>query len=179
MHGCPFRGTRNSTYRLCRDHFANPSQMGCFAEPRCSTRNCLTPACTDGIALWPSSCRSPQATLIRRSVLRFFVPDQSPEHAEDTYNDFRAIHNAADKRIRSIAFLDRERQKEVQLCVGQDEPWYSGKILLILLCYPRGYLVFTRDRGIDSGSPIMVQTTDARVEEFDPLDKSGKLSRGA
>jgi hypothetical protein len=111
--------------------------------------------------------------------LKFFVPDQSPEHAEDIYNDFRALHNAADKRIRSIAFLDRERQTEVQLCVGMDEPWYSGKILLILLCYPRGYLIFTQDRGINIGSPIMVQTTDARVEEFDPFDEPRKVSRGA
>jgi hypothetical protein len=111
--------------------------------------------------------------------LKFFIPDQSPEHAEDTYNDFRALHNAADKRIRSIAFLDRERQKELQLCVGEKEPWYGGKILLILLCYPRGYQVFTHQRGIDSGSPILIPTTDARVEEFDPFDKPGKLSRGA
>ncbi len=111
--------------------------------------------------------------------MKFFVPDQSPEYAEDIYNDFRALHNAADKRIRSITFSDRERRAEVQLCVGENDPWYGGKILLILLCYPRGYLVFTQDRGIDSGSPIMVQTTDARVEEFDPFDKPGKLSRGA
>jgi len=113
--------------------------------------------------------------------LKFFVPDQSPEHAEDIYNDFRAFHNAADKRIRSIAFFDRERQKEVQLCVGKDEPLYGGKILLILFCYPRGYQVFTKDRGIDGGSPMMVQTTDARVEEFDldPFDNERKLSRGA
>jgi hypothetical protein len=111
--------------------------------------------------------------------LKFFVPDRSPEHAEDIYNDFRALHNAADKRIRSIAFLDREQQKEVQLCVGKDEPWYGGKILLILLCYPRGYQIFTQDRGIDSGSPIMIQITDVRVEEFDPFDTPNKLSRGA
>jgi hypothetical protein len=111
--------------------------------------------------------------------LKFFVPDQSPEHAEDIYNDFRALHNAADKRIRSITFFDRERQTEVQLCVGKDEPWYGGKILLILLCFPRGYHVFTQERGIDSGSPIMIQTTDARVEEFDPFDQPNKLSRGA
>ena len=111
--------------------------------------------------------------------LKFFVPDQSPEQAEDIYNDFRALYNAADKRIRSIVFLDRERQTEVQLCVGMDDPWYSGKILLILFCYPRGYPVFTQDRGIDTGSPIMVQTTDARVEEFDPFDEARKLSRGA
>jgi hypothetical protein len=111
--------------------------------------------------------------------LKFFVPDQSPEQAEDIYNDFRALHNAADKRIRSIAFLDRERQTNVQLCVGMAEPWYGGKILLILLCYSRGYLVFTQDRGVDTGSPILVQTTDARVEEFDLFDQSNKLSRGA
>jgi hypothetical protein len=111
--------------------------------------------------------------------LKFFVPDQPPEHAEDIYNDFRALHNAADKRIRSIAFLDRERQTEVQLCVGMDEPWYSGKILLILLCYPRRYLIFTQGRGIDAGSPIMVETSDARVEEFGPFDEPRKLSRRA
>jgi hypothetical protein len=111
--------------------------------------------------------------------LKFFVPDQSPEQAEDIYSDFRALHNAADKRIRSIAFLDRERQTEMQLCVGMGDPWYSDKILLILLCYPRTYLVFTQARGIDTGSPIMVQIADARVEEFDPFDEPRKLSRGA
>ncbi len=111
--------------------------------------------------------------------MKFFVPDQSTERAEDIYNDFRALHNAADKRIRSIAFLDRERRAEVQLCVGENEPWYGGKILLILLCYSRGYHIFTRERGIESGSPITVQTTDARVEEFDPFDRPSKLSRGA
>ncbi len=125
------------------------------------------------------SRRSREPVPIRRRVLKFFVPDQSPEHAEDIYNDFRALHNAADKRIRSIAFLDRERQNEVQLCVGKEEPWYGGKILLILLCYPRGYQVFTQARGIESGSPILVQTTDARVEEFEPYDNQHKLSRGA
>ena len=103
--------------------------------------------------------------------MRFFVPDQSPEHAEDNYNDFRAIHNAVDKRIRSIAFLDREMQQEMKLSVGKEEPWYNDTILLILLCYPSGYQVFTKERGIESGSPIMVHTTDARVEEFDPFDK--------
>jgi hypothetical protein len=108
--------------------------------------------------------------------MKFFVPDHSPERAEEIYGDFRALHNAADKRIRSITFLDRERRTEVQLCVGENEPWHGGKILLILLCYPRGYQVFTNERGIDSGSPIMVQTTDARVEEFDPFDRPGKLS---
>lgn len=45
--------------------------------------------------------------------------------------------------------------------------------------YPRGYLVFTQDRGIENGSPIMVQTTDARVEEFDPFDEPRELSRGS
>jgi hypothetical protein len=111
--------------------------------------------------------------------VKFFVPGQSAEHAEDIYNDFQALHKAADKRIRSITFLDRELQREVQLCVGQDEPWYGGKILLILLCYPRGYQIFTQERGIDRGTPIMVQTTDARVEEFDPFDRPSKLGRGA
>ncbi|MGB2664511.1 MAG: hypothetical protein WAK48_10935 [Candidatus Acidiferrum sp.] len=111
--------------------------------------------------------------------MKFFVPDQPPEHAEDIYNDFRALHNAADKRIRSITFLDRERRAEVQFCVGENEPWYGGKILLILLCYRRGYHVFTQERGIDSRSPIMVQTTVARVEEFDPFDWPSKLSHGA
>jgi hypothetical protein len=111
--------------------------------------------------------------------MEFFVPGQSPEHAEDIYNDFQALYKAADKRIRSITFRDRDRQREVRLCVGQDEPWYGGKILLILLCYPRGYYVFTQERGIDSGSPIIVQAMDARVEEFDPFDRPSKLSRGA
>jgi hypothetical protein len=120
-----------------------------------------------------------QSHLCRRWAVKFFVPGQSAEHAEDIYNDFQALHKAADKRIRSITFLDRELQREVQLCVGQDEPWYGGKILLILLCYPRGYQIFTQERGIDSGSPIMVQTTDARVEEFDPFDRPSKLGRGA
>jgi hypothetical protein len=99
--------------------------------------------------------------------MKFFVPDQSPEHAEEIYSDFQLLHQAADKRIRSITFLDRELRAEVQLCVGKEEPWYGGKILLILLCYPRGYQIFTRERGIDDGLPILVQTTDARVEEFD------------
>jgi hypothetical protein len=109
--------------------------------------------------------------------MKFFVPDQSPQRADEIYGDFRALHNAADKRIRSITFLDRERRTEVQLCVGENEPWNGGKILLILLCYPRGYQVFTKAQGIDSGSPIMVQTTDARVEEFDPFDRTSKFSR--
>ncbi len=60
----------------------------------------------------------------------------------------------------------------MQLCGGKEEPWYGGKILLILLCYPRGYQIFTRERGIDGGSPILVQTTDARVEEFDLFDSA-------
>jgi hypothetical protein len=81
--------------------------------------------------------------------MKFFVPDQSPEHADDIYNDFRTLHNAADKQIRSITFMDRERRPEVQLCVGENEPWYGGRILLILLCYPRGYQVFTQERGIE------------------------------
>jgi hypothetical protein len=109
--------------------------------------------------------------------MKFFVPDQSPDRAEDIYSDFQALHNAADKRIRSITFLDRERRTEVQLCVGENEPWHGGKILLILSCYPRGYQVFTKERGIDSGSSIMLQTTDARVEEFDRFDRPNKLSR--
>jgi hypothetical protein len=46
------------------------------------------------------------------------------------------------------------------------------------LCYPRGYQVFTQERGIESGSPITVQATDARVEEFDPSDRPNTLSRG-
>jgi hypothetical protein len=37
----------------------------------------------------------------------------------------RALHNAADKQIRSITFLDRERRAEVQLCVGENEAWYG------------------------------------------------------
>jgi hypothetical protein len=110
--------------------------------------------------------------------MRFFVPDQSADHAEDIYNDFRALHKAADKRIRSITYFDKELATEVQLCVGKDEPWYSGKILLILLCYPRA-LVFTKDRGIENGAPIMVQLADARIEEFDFLDRPSSLSRGA
>ncbi len=57
--------------------------------------------------------------------MKFFVPDQPPEYAEDIYNDFRALHNAADKRIRSITFLDRERRAEVQLCVGEPAPLAS------------------------------------------------------
>jgi hypothetical protein len=108
--------------------------------------------------------------------MKFFVPDQSPERAEEIYDDFRALHNAAEKRIRSITFLDREHRTEVKLCVGENEPWNGGKILLILLCYPRGYQVFTKERGIDSGAPIMVQTPDARMEEFDPFDRASKSS---
>jgi hypothetical protein len=111
-------------------------------------------------------------------TMKFFVPDQSAEHAEDIYNDFRALHKAADKRIRSITYFDKELGAEVQLCVGKDEPWYGGKILLILLCYPRAF-VFTKDRGIEAGAPIMVQLADARIEEFDFLDRPNSLSRGA
>ena len=111
--------------------------------------------------------------------MKFFVPDQSPEHAEDIYNDFRALHNAGDKRIRSITFFDRERQTEVQLCVGKDEPWYGGKILLIHRAFREATYVFTQDRGIDDGSPIMVQTTDVRVEEFDPSSAKQTEPRGA
>jgi hypothetical protein len=110
--------------------------------------------------------------------MKFFVPDQSAEHAEDIYNDFRALHKAADKRIRSITYFDKELATEVQLCVGKEEPWYGGRILLILLSYPRA-LVFAKDRGIESGSPIMVQIADARVEEFDFLSRPNSLSRGA
>jgi hypothetical protein len=110
--------------------------------------------------------------------MKFFVLDQSPEHADDIYNDFRTLHNAADKQIRSITFMDRERRPEVQLCVGENEPWYGGRILLILLCYPRGYQVFTQERGIESGSPITVQATLARAKEFDPFDRPNTLSRG-
>src|SRR5580658_6256975 len=78
--------------------------------------------------------------------MKFFVPDHSPERAEEIYGDFRALHNTADKRIRSITFLDREQRTAVQLCVGENEPWHGGKILLILLCYPLGYQVFTKER---------------------------------
>jgi len=110
--------------------------------------------------------------------MKFFVPDVSPEHAEDIYNDFRALHKATDKRIRSITYFDRELGTEVQLCVGKEEPWSGDKILLILLCYPRAY-VFTKERGIESGAPFMVQTTDTRLEEFEPLDRPNQLGRGA
>ena len=110
--------------------------------------------------------------------MRFFVPDQSAEHAEDIYNDFRTLHKATDKRIRSVTYSDLELGAEVQLCVGKEEPWFGGKVLLILLCYPR-YFVFTKDRGIETGAPIMVQTADARIEEFDFLDRPNSLSRGA
>jgi hypothetical protein len=110
--------------------------------------------------------------------MKFFVPDQSAEQAEDIYNDFRTLHKAADKRIRSITYFDKEMGAEVQLCVGKDEPWSSGKILLILLCYPRAF-VFTKDRGIEKGAPVMVQLADARIEEFDFLDRPNSLSRGA
>ena len=109
--------------------------------------------------------------------MRFFVPDVSAEHAEDIYNDFRTLHKAADIRIRSISYFDRDLASEIQLCVGKEEPWHGGRILLILLCYPRAY-VFTRDRGIESGAPIMVQTADARIEEFDALDRPSSFSRG-
>ncbi len=110
--------------------------------------------------------------------MKFFVPDQSAEHAEDVYNDFRALHKAADKRIRSITYFDKELATEVLLCVGKDEPWHGGRILLILLSYPRA-LVFTKDRGVESGAPIMVQIADARIEEFDFLNRPNSLSRGA
>jgi hypothetical protein len=111
-------------------------------------------------------------------TMKFFVPDQSAEQAEDIFNDFRTLHKAADKRIRSITYFDKEMGAEVQLCVGKDEPWYGGKILLILLCYPRAF-VFTKDRGIENGAPVMVQLADARIEEFDFLDRPNSLGRGA
>jgi hypothetical protein len=100
--------------------------------------------------------------------MKFFVPDESLEHAEDIYNDFREFYKTADKRIRSVAVPGPETGQEIQLCVGCDEPWYGGKILLILLSYPQFY-IFTRERGIDSGSPMAVQSKEARVEEFDLL----------
>lgn len=103
--------------------------------------------------------------------MKFFVPDESPEHAEDIYNDFRELFKTADKRIRSVIIPGPAVGQEVQLCVGRDEPWCGGKILLILLSYPQFY-VFTRERGIDSGSPITVSTKDTRVEEFDPFDRA-------
>lgn len=118
------------------------------------------------------------STFRRGCVLKFFVPDQSPEHAEDVYNDFREIFNAADKRIRSVTIPMVGTTQDVQLCVGQAEPWYGGKIVLILLSYPQFY-IFTRERGIDSGSPITVPTKDARVEEFDLFDRPDRLGRGA
>jgi hypothetical protein len=110
--------------------------------------------------------------------MKFFVPDESPEHAEDIYNDFREIFKTADKRIRTVTIPGPGTGQEVQLCVGQVEPWHGGKIILILLSYPQFY-IFTRERGIDSGSPITVPTKDARVEEFDPLDRPERLGRGA
>jgi len=110
--------------------------------------------------------------------MKFFVPDESPEHAEDIYNDFRELHKTADKRIRSVTIPGPGTGQEIQLCVGRDEPWYGGKIVLILLSYPQ-FLIFTRERGIDSGSPITVSTKDARVEEFDLLDRPESMSRGA
>jgi len=103
--------------------------------------------------------------------MKFFVPDESPEHAEDIYNDFREFFKTADKRIRSVTVPEPATGQEVQLCVGRDEPWYGGKILLILLSYPLFY-IFTRERGINSGLPITVPTKDARVEEFDPFDRA-------
>lgn len=103
--------------------------------------------------------------------MKFFVPDESPEHAEDIYNDFRELFQTGDKRIRSVIVPRPAPGQEFQLCVGCDEPWYGGKILLILSSYPQFY-IFTRKRGIDSGSPITVSTKDARVEEFDPFDRA-------
>lgn len=110
--------------------------------------------------------------------MKFFVPDESPERAEDIYNDFRVLHNAADKRIRSITFAGPKPGEEVQLCVGGVEPWEGSKILLVLFSYPRFY-VFTRKRGIEAGLPITVQAPDARIEDFEPLDRPNRLGRGA
>lgn len=110
--------------------------------------------------------------------MKFFVPDESPEHAEDIYNDFREIYSTADKRIRSVTIPGLGSGQEVQFCVGREEPWYGGKILLILLSYPQFY-IFTREHGIDNGSPITVQTKDARLEEFDLLDRADSMRRGA
>lgn len=110
--------------------------------------------------------------------MKFFVPDESQEHAEYIYNDFREIFRTADKRIRSVTIPGLGAGPEVQLCVGREEPWTGSKILLILLSYPQFY-VFTRERGIDSGTPITVPTKDARVEEFDSLDRPESLGRGA
>jgi hypothetical protein len=110
--------------------------------------------------------------------MKFFVPDESLEHAEDIYNDFREFYKTADKRIRSVAVPGPETGQEIQLCVGREEPWYGGKIVLILQSFPQFY-IFTRERGIDSGSPITVQAKDARVEEFDLLHQADGMSRGA
>jgi hypothetical protein len=110
--------------------------------------------------------------------MRFFVPDESPDHAEDIYNDFREIYKTADKRIRSVTVPGPGTGQEVQLCVGREEPWYGERIVLILLSFPQFY-IFTKEHGIESGSPITVQTKDARVEEFDLLDRSDSMSRGA
>ncbi len=51
--------------------------------------------------------------------MKFFVPDQSPERPEDTYNDFQVMHKAADKRIRSITFLDREQERTCNSAVAR------------------------------------------------------------
>jgi len=110
--------------------------------------------------------------------MKFFVPDESPEHAEDIYNDFRELFKTTDKRIRSVTVPGPGTGQEVHLCVGRDEPWNGGTILLILLSYPQFY-IFTRERGIESGSPITVPTKDARIEEFDPLGRPESLGRGA
>jgi hypothetical protein len=45
--------------------------------------------------------------------MKFFVPDQSTEHAEDTYNDFQVLYKAADTknvmlRIRLIGNCERK-----------------------------------------------------------------------
>ena len=110
--------------------------------------------------------------------MKFFIPYASPEHAEHLYNDFRELYRAADKRIRSVTIPGPKPGEIVQLCVGAEEPWHGGKILLILSSYPR-YYVFTRERGIDAGSPIPVQSADARIEEFEVLDRPDRLGRGA
>ncbi len=101
--------------------------------------------------------------------MKFFVPDRSPEDAEQFYEVARRFAadssgRIAEKRIGSISF--RDKGKDVCATVGSLDPCEGRMVTAILgpIAQDSPYLICLRGRG----GQMMVGKDEVRhVEEFD------------
>ncbi len=82
--------------------------------------------------------------------MKFFIPDKSPEDAENLYLGFRqSVAGTGEARIYSLTFRERVKGKwkEVKARVGNPDPLEGRMVMAIVDTDRRYYVIWAKGRG--------------------------------